>query len=189
VIFGDREGCPRDPDRLRKRVWRPALAAAGLRHVTLYSLRHFFASMLIQPGESLKYVSAQLGHTSIQITVDRYGHLLPEERTSARRLEARPFVGGGDGPRGVSESARVSRTRHTWRIQQEYGGRPGSSNRPESRARRTHVDSGGIRRKMSGTGCLPAAPAPGLAAHQPLRRGSETAFTSAVPEAPERETR
>jgi integrase len=61
VIFGDREGCPRDPDRLRKRVWRPALAAAGLRHVTLYSLRHFFASMLIQPGESLKYVNAQLG--------------------------------------------------------------------------------------------------------------------------------
>jgi integrase len=94
LIFGDEAGRPRNPDQLRKRVWYPALAAAGLRHVTPHSLRHFFASMLIAQGENLKYVSSQLRHASIQITVDRYGHLLPEERTSARRLEARLWAAG-----------------------------------------------------------------------------------------------
>jgi hypothetical protein len=98
VISSDLDGRPRDPDQLRKRVWHPALAAAGLRHVTIHSLRHFFASMLIQQGESLKYVSAHSSATppfrSRQITADRYGHLLPEERTSARRLEARLWAAG-----------------------------------------------------------------------------------------------
>jgi integrase len=33
--------------------------------------------MLIQNGESLAYVRDQLGHASIQLTVDTYGHLVP----------------------------------------------------------------------------------------------------------------
>jgi Phage integrase family len=70
-------------------VWGPALAKAGLRHVRIYSLRHTFASMLISQGENIKYISTQLGHASVQITLDRYGHLFPDEkRTAASRLEA-----------------------------------------------------------------------------------------------------
>ena len=38
---------------------------------------HTFASWLIANGESLVYVKEQLGHHSIQITVDTYGHLIP----------------------------------------------------------------------------------------------------------------
>jgi hypothetical protein len=105
VIFGDREGCPRDPDRLRKRVWRPALAAAGLRHVTLYSLRHFFASMLIQPGESLKYVSAQLGHTSIQIKLRWTATGICSRRSARPRVGWRPACGRRGLARGVSEGS------------------------------------------------------------------------------------
>jgi integrase len=40
-------------------------------------VRHTFASLLIQQGESLAYVRDQLGHHSIQMTVDVYGHLVP----------------------------------------------------------------------------------------------------------------
>jgi len=57
--------------------------------VRIHSLRHFYASMLIAAGEDLKYISSQLGHASIQITVDRYGHLLPgQKRQATARLEA-----------------------------------------------------------------------------------------------------
>src|SRR5713101_53503 len=41
------------------------------------NLRHTFGSLLIQDGASLAYVRDQMGHSSIQITVDTYGHLIP----------------------------------------------------------------------------------------------------------------
>jgi len=40
-------------------------------------LRHTFATLLLQNGESLAYVRDQLGHSSIRMTVDVYGHLVP----------------------------------------------------------------------------------------------------------------
>jgi hypothetical protein len=42
---------------------------AGLRQVRIHDLRHTYASLLIEQGESLAYVRDQLGHYSIQITV------------------------------------------------------------------------------------------------------------------------
>ncbi len=42
----------------------------------VHDLRHTFASLLIQQGESLAYVKDQMGHHSIKITVDTYGHLV-----------------------------------------------------------------------------------------------------------------
>lgn len=53
------------------------LKTAGLRHVRFRDLRHTFASLLLQQGESPVYVKDQLGHSSIQITGDQYGHLIP----------------------------------------------------------------------------------------------------------------
>jgi integrase len=89
LIFPSATSGPLDPDNLRHRVWAPALAKAKLRHVRIHSLRHTYASMLIAQGENIKYISSQLGHASVQITIDRYGHLFPDEkRTAAARLEA-----------------------------------------------------------------------------------------------------
>jgi len=51
--------------------------------VDFHDLRHTFASLLIGRGESLAYVKEQLGHSSIQITVDLYGHLVPGANRSA----------------------------------------------------------------------------------------------------------
>jgi integrase len=71
-----RGGTRLDPSNLRKVFWS-VLSKAELRRVRFHDLRHTFASLLIQQGESLAYVKDQLGHHSIQITVDTYGHLVP----------------------------------------------------------------------------------------------------------------
>jgi hypothetical protein len=45
----------------------------------------------MQQGESLAYVQQQLGHSSIQVTVDIYGRLIPgANRVAVDRLDARP---------------------------------------------------------------------------------------------------
>ncbi len=60
-----------------ERVFKPLLARAGLRRIRFHDLRHTFGSLLIQAGASLAYVRDQMGHSSIQVTVDIYGHLIP----------------------------------------------------------------------------------------------------------------
>jgi len=49
---------------------------SSIRKICLHDLQHTFESLLIQGGASLAYVRDQLGHASIQITVDVYGHLV-----------------------------------------------------------------------------------------------------------------
>lgn len=55
--------------------FRQAAAAAGLAGVRFHDLRHTYASLLIQAGASLSTVQELLGHSSIAITKDLYGHL------------------------------------------------------------------------------------------------------------------
>lgn len=50
---------------------------AGLSRIRMHDLRHSFVSLLIQQDESLAYVRDQMGHHSIRVTVDTYGHLVP----------------------------------------------------------------------------------------------------------------
>ena len=52
------------------------LRQAGLQRIRFHDLRHTFATLLIDQGESPKYIQAQLDHASIQVTMDRYGRLL-----------------------------------------------------------------------------------------------------------------
>ena len=49
----------------------------GIRRFWFHALRHTFGSLLTQNGASLNHVKEQMGHSSIQITVDTYGHLIP----------------------------------------------------------------------------------------------------------------
>lgn len=58
------------------------------RRAIVHVMRHTFASMLIQQGESVTYVKEQMGHSSIQITVEVYGHLVPGgNRAAVDRLD------------------------------------------------------------------------------------------------------
>lgn len=88
-VFSTSLGSPLDPANLVKRVFEPTLRAAGLRRVRFHDLRHSAASIMINDGMNLKFVSHQLGHSSIQITLDRYAHLIPERHDEALdRFEA-----------------------------------------------------------------------------------------------------
>ncbi len=60
-----------------RRIFIKALDKAELRHIRIHDLRHTYASLLLQAGESMVYVRDQLGHHSIKVTVDIYGHLVP----------------------------------------------------------------------------------------------------------------
>ena len=54
----------------------------GFGRSRLHDLRHTFGSLLIQSGASIVYVKEQMGHSSIQVTVDIYGHLIPGANVS-----------------------------------------------------------------------------------------------------------
>ena len=51
----------------------------------MHALRHYYASLLIRYGESVKTVQARLGHASAAETLDTYTHLWPDsdDRTRA----------------------------------------------------------------------------------------------------------
>jgi integrase len=82
-------------------VWRPILRRASVRYRPPVQLRHSYASLLIQQGESLAYVRDQLGHHSIKLTVDTYCHWLPgSNRQAVDRLDriGPPLVHPGADP-------------------------------------------------------------------------------------------
>src|SRR3954468_615786 len=61
----------------RCRTWRPAVRAAGLDPAPrFHDLRHGHVAMLIAAGVPVKTIQERLGHASIVMTMDRYGHLL-----------------------------------------------------------------------------------------------------------------
>jgi integrase len=93
-LFTTRQGTQLDPSNLRKVFYR-LLVAAKLRRVRFHDLRHTFATLLIQQGEGLPYIRDQLGHSSIKITVDTYGHLVPGgNRQAVDKLDERVVVNG-----------------------------------------------------------------------------------------------
>jgi len=69
--------------------FKAVLKAAALpQHFSPHCLRHTFASLLLQQGESPVYVQRQLGHASIQLTVDTYGRWLPlGNKVAVNRLD------------------------------------------------------------------------------------------------------
>ena len=61
-------------NNFRDRIWKPLLQEAEIRYRCVHAIRHTFATRLIMRGARLVYVQKQLGHSSIQITVDLYTH-------------------------------------------------------------------------------------------------------------------
>lgn len=63
-----------------------AWKAAGLEPIGLHECRHTYASLLIAAGANAKTISTLMGHSSITITFDRYGHLMPGGEDAAGAL-------------------------------------------------------------------------------------------------------
>jgi integrase len=65
------------PDDFEAKIWRPIVERAGMPGTRFHDLRHFFASQLIANGETAAYVRDQMGHSTVHVTFDTYGHLFP----------------------------------------------------------------------------------------------------------------
>lgn len=77
-----RNGEPMAQNSIRN-VFKRLLRKAEMRDMRLHDIRHTFASLLLSNGQSPVYVREQMGHSSIQITVDVYGHLIPSSNREA----------------------------------------------------------------------------------------------------------
>lgn len=84
LVFGE-DGAPFSHDQLPIRS-RAVWAAAELEPVGLHEARHTAASLMIAAGVNVKALSTFLGHASITITLDRYGHLMPGSIAEAASL-------------------------------------------------------------------------------------------------------
>jgi len=85
LVFAGKKGGPLPRTRVAARDLKRVLDRAGLEGVSLHTLRHTHASILIYQGVDIKAISRRLGHENITITLQTYGHLLPgqDERAAA----------------------------------------------------------------------------------------------------------
>jgi integrase len=95
LVFGDDEPFDRRPAVSRA---VDAWTAAGLDVIGLHEARHTYASMMIAAGVNAKALSEFLGHASVAITLDRYGHLMPGAHGEAASL-LDAFLGVATGSR------------------------------------------------------------------------------------------
>jgi integrase len=88
-----RDGSFIDPEYFTKWMAIPLIKQATKGRMNrFHNLRHFFTSVLIDNGESPKYIQDQVGHASITTTFDMYGHLMPQaKRTATKKLERSIF--------------------------------------------------------------------------------------------------
>jgi integrase len=107
-VFPTDSGRPQLLHNFRAGAWLPLMEEAGLMRTekidgkrvtrpayTLYALRHYFASKLIEKGKDLKFIQHTMGHSKIEITLNVYGHLLKgrdeAHRGTAEELAAEIF--------------------------------------------------------------------------------------------------
>jgi integrase len=84
LVFGA-GGTPFSATSLYERALR-AWRRTGLRPICLHDCRHTFASLMIAAGVNAKALSTFMGHATISITLDRYGHLMPGAEDEAAAL-------------------------------------------------------------------------------------------------------
>jgi integrase len=88
-VFTAPQGGPLLRRNFRRRIWLPAVRASVGEPLRFHDLRHTHAAMLIAQGEHPKVIQNRLGHSSIKITLDTYGHLFDGlDEAAAERLDA-----------------------------------------------------------------------------------------------------
>ena len=84
MLFTAPDGSMLNRDYVTRSFNRAAAASHAPAGTRLHSLRHYYASLLIRHGESVKVVQARLGHASAQETLDTYSHLWPDSEDMTR---------------------------------------------------------------------------------------------------------
>jgi integrase len=87
-VFTTSIGTPMDGSRVSK-LFRQALAKAGLPHKRFHDLRHTAASLLLTQGVHPRVVMETLGHSQIGVTMNTYSHVMPVlQRDAADKMNA-----------------------------------------------------------------------------------------------------
>lgn len=76
LVFTREDGALFHPDRAST-VYDRLVKATGLPRLTFHGLRHTHATILLAHNVPVKVVSERLGHATVQITLDTYGHVIP----------------------------------------------------------------------------------------------------------------
>lgn len=118
LVFPNASGGVEHYTNFRRRFWLPLMQEIGAARMvpsgdgnglelesdfTIHSLRHFHASQYIATGADPLDVKTRMGHSSIQVTYDVYGHLFQSAEAQARRraqverMEAELFGGRPQG--------------------------------------------------------------------------------------------
>jgi integrase len=98
-VFRMKEGGAFTAQAFYNRAWSKPREAAGLgpnsgRHVTVHSLRHLHAAIMLHAGMDMYQLSARMGHNNISVTVDLYAHLLPDAHFKGAEVAQRALGGG-----------------------------------------------------------------------------------------------
>jgi integrase len=79
LIFPNQQGGHIGHDNLVKRRFLPLFDVVRVKRFNWHGLRHFAVSTWIEAGLTPKTVQTFAGHASLQVTMDRYGHLFPSD--------------------------------------------------------------------------------------------------------------
>lgn len=95
LVFTSRERKPMNRSYYNHQIWKPALRAAGMdssRSNGMHALRHFYACVLLDAGESVRTLADYLGHANPGFTLRVYTHLMPASEDRARRAVEAAFA-------------------------------------------------------------------------------------------------
>ena len=83
LVFCTTVGGALNGNRLSGRGFQGILMRAGLPRIRFHDLRHTCATLLLRRGVHPKVVSELLGHSTIQMTLNRYSHVVPDMQQAA----------------------------------------------------------------------------------------------------------
>jgi integrase len=106
LVFPSPEGAILQDDNFRHRVFSPAVRRTKLTGFRFHDLRHTYAALMVAAGAHPKYLQAQMGHSSIRVTLDLYGHLFPDANRGV--LDALDAITAPSTPHGNSDRRQAS---------------------------------------------------------------------------------
>jgi integrase len=77
LVFVNTVGNPPHASGFNAFTWARAKRRAGVEGVRWHDLRHTAVALAIEQGAHAKAIQERMGHASVSVTLDRYGHLLP----------------------------------------------------------------------------------------------------------------
>lgn len=84
LAFCNSYGKPMSPSNFSRRFFKKITKKTGINNrFSFHDLRHTHATLLLQQGVNIKVISERLGHSSINITLDTYSHIMPSMQETA----------------------------------------------------------------------------------------------------------